>query len=138
MGDVMKLRMIDRSKSAGADASLDSRRSGIRYRPLKELLLSGAMLLSGGALAGGLSVDWYTIDGGGTIQSESADQRWQLSGTIGQWDSTRPQALTGGNARLTGGFWAVFANPVDAMFRDRFEAPPPPRMSVQTEVDRDS
>jgi len=96
------------------------------------------LLLSGGALAGGLSVDWYTIDGGGTVQSESADQRWQLAGTIGQWDSTRPQARTGGDARLTGGFWAVFANPVDAIFRDRFELPSPPRTSVQTEVDRDS
>ena len=33
------------------------------------------------------TVEWHTIDGGGEGLSETADQQWQLSGTIGQPDA---------------------------------------------------
>ncbi|MEN1727698.1 MAG: hypothetical protein AAGJ52_04585 [Pseudomonadota bacterium] len=72
------------------------------------------------------SVDWNTIDGGGVLESETADQLWQLAGTIGQWDSTSSQALSSSGVRLTGGFWSLIVNPGDSLFRDRFEEPPSP------------
>lgn len=67
------------------------------------------------------SIDFHTIDGGGEILSESADQRWQLSGTLGQWDSTESLALSGGGYTLTGGFWPVNIDQTDRLFRDGFE-----------------
>ena len=48
-----------------------------------------------------LTIDWYTIDGGGGF---SAGGDFELEGTIGQPDAG---ALTGGDFALTGGFWAV-------------------------------
>jgi len=45
---------------------------------------------------------WNTIDGGGVMHSTSDDGRFVLSGTIGQPDAA---VLTGGNLKLTGGFW---------------------------------
>jgi hypothetical protein len=67
------------------------------------------------------SIDFYTIDGGGEILAESADQRWQLSGTLGQWDSTPPRALSGSRYTLTGGFWSVNTELIDQLFQDRFQ-----------------
>ena len=56
------------------------------------------------AYAGGeLTIDWYTIDGGGATQSTGGD--FVLSGTIGQAGASA--TLTGGDLRLTGDFWAV-------------------------------
>jgi hypothetical protein len=45
----------------------------------------------------------YTIDGGGHIYSNGG--RFQLSGTIGQVDSTTVQ--TAGRRTLVGGFWGI-------------------------------
>ena len=51
------------------------------------------------------SIDWHTIDGGG---STSAGGNFSLSGTIGQPDANA-QPMTGGAFSLTGGFWSLFA-----------------------------
>jgi len=45
----------------------------------------------------------YTIDGGGHVYSNGG--RFQLSGTIGQVDSTAMQ--TAGQRTLVGGFWGL-------------------------------
>jgi hypothetical protein len=90
-------------------------------RILLVTLLSAA-LVPAVAMAQEVTLEWYTIDGGGAIRSESADQQWQLSGTIGQWDSSKPQASTGAGWRLTGGFWSILVNPIDKIFHDRFES----------------
>jgi len=52
-----------------------------------------------------LSIDWFTIDGGGGTSTGGA---FAVSGTIGQPDANG-QTLTGGNFSLEGGFWALFA-----------------------------
>jgi hypothetical protein len=51
------------------------------------------------------SIDWFTIDGGG---STSTGGLYWLSGTIGQ-PGANPLPLTGGNFSLVGGFWPLFA-----------------------------
>ena len=51
------------------------------------------------------SMDWYTVDGGGGI---STNTQFSISGTIGQPDSSSVP-MTGGNFSLTGGFWALQA-----------------------------
>jgi len=68
------------------------------------------------------SVDWHTIDGGGEVLAETVGGQWQLSGTLGQWDSTELQAVSGGASwTLTGGFWPVSTDPTRPMFKDGFE-----------------
>ncbi len=47
-------------------------------------------------------LDWCTLDGGG--QMWCAGGEYEMSGTIGQPDAGT--ALTGGDFRLVGGFWA--------------------------------
>ena len=68
-------------------------------------------------------IDWYNIDAsGGVMLSESDDEQWQLSGTIGQWDATEARALSGGQWRLTGGFWGMSLEELaDFLFQDRFQ-----------------
>ncbi len=70
--------------------------------------------LSSAALAGGPSITWYTIDGGG---GTSTGGTFSLSGTIGQPDAG---TLSGGTFTLNGGFWpgaftptATRCNPAD-------------------------
>lgn len=65
------------------------------------------------------SIDWYTVDGGGPL--EVSNGSWTLSATIGQWDATSANALSGGSWQLTGGFWSLFAEFVDRIFDDRFQ-----------------
>jgi len=79
------------------------------------------LLLPARVWAQDFSIDWHTIDGGGEMLSESGDQQRQLSGTLGQWDSTESQALTGAGWTLTGGFWPVNIDQTNIMFRDGFE-----------------
>ena len=69
--------------------------------------------------AGGLQVDWSTIDAGGGIAAGGA---FELNGTIAQIDAEPLQPASGGNFQLTGGFWVV-ANLAasDALFKDGFE-----------------
>jgi hypothetical protein len=47
------------------------------------------------------AIDWFTIDGGGTMFSSSSE--YTLGGTIGQPDTA---ALGSGEYALSGGFWA--------------------------------
>jgi hypothetical protein len=68
-------------------------------KPLLFSLILGATAL--GASAQNYSIDWHTMDGGGT----STGGGYSLSGTIGQSDAGGP--MTGGNYSLTGGFWAL-------------------------------
>jgi hypothetical protein len=88
------------------------------------LLVFGSTL----AFAQDFSVDWHTLDGGGELLSETDDQQWQLSGTIGQPDATALIDLSGNGWTLTGGFWAVNIEQTDLLFRDSYEGedvPPP-------------
>jgi hypothetical protein len=48
----------------------------------------------------GYSIDWYTIDGGGALNSSGGS--YSLSGSIGQPDAG---SLSGGSYQLNGGFW---------------------------------
>ena len=50
-----------------------------------------------------LSLDWFSIDGGG---STSTGGVYSVSGTIGQPDAG---TMSGGSYTLSGGFWGVFA-----------------------------
>jgi len=79
-----------------------------------------ALVLS--AVAQDWSVDWSTIDSGGAVATETADEQWRLSGTIGQWDSSTAQALSSSEYQLTGGFWSIERDVIDQLFRDRFDA----------------
>ena len=91
------------------------------------LIVIVAMLTVGtgvSSLAQDFSVDWHTIDGGGEVLSETADQTWQLSGTIGQPDATELIDLAGNGWTLTGGFWAGNIEQTDILFRDEFEGGP--------------
>ena len=49
-----------------------------------------------------LTIDWWTIDGGGEMWTTGGD--FELSGTIGQPDAGF--AMTGGDFELAGGFWS--------------------------------
>lgn len=62
--------------------------------------------------SGQYTVNWSTIDGGGTMSS--AGGSYALSGTIGQPDASAPGAMTGGSFALTGGFWVPLALPCTA------------------------
>lgn len=66
-------------------------------------------------------VDWWTIDGGGEMFSETTDQHWQLSGTLGQWDSSEALELRGSGWTLSGGFWPATVDETDQLFSDGFE-----------------
>jgi hypothetical protein len=66
-------------------------------------------------------MDWRTIDGGGEVLTETGDGKWQLSGTLGQWDGSESLALSGAGWTLTGGFWPVTVEQTDVLFRDGFE-----------------
>ena len=48
------------------------------------------------------SIDWHTIDGGGT----STGGVYSVSGTIGQPDAGK---MSGGNFTIDGGFWGIVA-----------------------------
>jgi hypothetical protein len=103
--------------------------SGIKKRswlPRKSTLLRGAgctclLLFAAVGVAQDFSVEWWTVDGGGEVFSETADQQWQLSGTIGQWDSTAPEAMAGGGWILTSGFWPRSVEKPEIIFADGFE-----------------
>ena len=85
------------------------------------ILLTAAVLTTPITQAQDYSVDWHTIDGGGELLSESDDQSWQLSGTIGQPDGTALLDVSGNGWTLTGGFWPVTVDQTDVVFRDSYE-----------------
>ncbi len=92
-----------------------------------KLLLCMVLLVAAGPLAAGnceddYCIDWWSIDSGGEMSSESGDGQWQLSGTVGQWDATPARELSGGEWRLTGGLWGLTLEELaDRLFSDRFE-----------------
>ncbi|HEY3243963.1 MAG TPA: hypothetical protein VGM03_11500 [Phycisphaerae bacterium] len=53
-----------------------------------------------------LEVSWYTVDGGGAMNSTGGSLA--VSGTVGQTDAGGP--MTGGNLSVVGGFWTAAAN----------------------------
>ena len=60
------------------------------------------LISSLGALAQSYSIDWHTIDGGG---STSTGGVYSVSGTLGQPDASG--AMTNGQFSVTGGFWVL-------------------------------
>lgn len=58
-----------------------------------------ALLAAPGGPAGGLSIPWWTVDGGGDTSYGGA---FALSGTIGQADAGK---MSGGVYTLDGGYW---------------------------------
>jgi hypothetical protein len=68
----------------------------------KMLLCAAAMFLTISSHAQQYSINWHTIDGGG---STSTGGVYSVSGTIGQPDAGGP--MTGGQYSVTGGFWAL-------------------------------
>ena len=85
------------------------------------LTLPALLLLPALAVPQDWSVDWHSVDGGGEMFTETAGGQWQLSGTIGQWDSTELLALSGNGWTLSGGFWPVTVDETSILFRDGFE-----------------
>jgi hypothetical protein len=85
---------------------------------------AGLLLLHAlSAQAVDFTLKWWSIDGGGEVLSQSDDQQWQLSGTVGQWDGSEPEAASGSDWTLTGGFWhKVDAIKPEIIFRDGFES----------------
>lgn len=93
-------------------------------KKLSMLLLLAA--LAAPAAAQDYEITRWTIASGGVMQSQSNDGQWQLSGTIGQWEATEARELSGGQWRLTGGFWADILEALgDLIFSDRFEQTSP-------------
>ncbi|QKK02831.1 MAG: hypothetical protein HND55_09335 [Pseudomonadota bacterium] len=88
---------------------------------MKKLLLSVLLLaVAATANAGDFEISRYVIAGGGTMESSGGP--WTLAGTIGQWEATEPRELSGGQWKLTGGFWAELLEALpDFLFQDRFE-----------------
>jgi len=53
---------------------------------LNGILMMASLCFIVPAAAQDYDIAWWSIDGGGEIASEGGN--WQLSGTIGQWDSS--------------------------------------------------
>jgi hypothetical protein len=65
------------------------------------LFIAGALIGVGSASAlAGYSLDWWTVDGGGTTSSTGGN--YSLGGSIGQPDAG---TSSGGTYTLDGGFW---------------------------------
>ncbi|AKS43024.1 hypothetical protein [Wenzhouxiangella marina] len=87
---------------------------------MRLLFLVIALLGTATVIAGsGRAIDWYSIDGGGTMDANGGS--WNLQGSFGQADATSASAMTGSGLSLTGGFWSLNATALDDLFRDRFE-----------------
>lgn len=71
------------------------------------------------------TVSWSTVDNGGEIKmiDLSGASEWEVSGTIGQWDSTNTDGSASGRWELTGGFWSASITEADFLFKDSFEDP---------------
>src|SRR6185369_4635099 len=75
--------------------------SGSRSRRRAPVLALAMVLARVCAPAADLSVNWWTVDGGGGTSSGGA---YSVTGTIGQPDAG---AMTGGAYAIVGGFWAL-------------------------------
>lgn len=81
------------------------------------------MALPSSSIGGDTQIDWSTIDGGGEIlmRDPSGSTSWEVSGTLGQWDSTRAEGSKAATWEVTGGFWSLSVNQTDHLFTDGFE-----------------
>src|SRR6266404_2351018 len=77
----------------------------ILYAAILNLTLLAVPSLVPAQSGGGFDLPWYTIDGGGGMNSTGSS--FSLSGTIGQPDSQTPPVMNGGGFEVTGGFWPV-------------------------------
>lgn len=76
-------------------------------------------------------ISQWSISAGGAAEATGGE--WTLSGTIGQWEAIPARALSGGQWRLTGGFWAAELSELgDLIFRDRFKRANPGPSSLQS------
>jgi hypothetical protein len=80
----------------------------------KCFLTLAASLVAAAGLGQSYSIDWHAIDGGG---GTSTGGGFSLSGTIGQPDAGQ---MSGGNFKLTGGFWSLLA----------IQTPDAPRLTI--------
>ena len=71
-----------------------------RFARTSIVISTVALAITTVALAADLTIDWYTIDGGGKISSTGGG--FELSATVGQADAG---VSSGGGFQLTGGFW---------------------------------
>jgi len=70
---------------------------------MKSLLLGLSFCLLAGVTHGQVTIDWWTIDGGG---GTSTGGIYTVSGTIGQADAG---TMSGSPFTVTGGLWAIAA-----------------------------
>lgn len=84
------------------------------------IALSSPLIFMSALSAQNYEISHWTISAGGT--QEATGGVWTLAGTIGQWEATPARALSGGQWRLTGGFWAAELSELgDLIFQDRFK-----------------
>lgn len=105
-------------------AELTAAHSDAHDRPRRSPALLACALLwlcAPQAQAQDFGLVWWTVDGGGELFMETADQEWQLSGTLAQWDATDSMGLVGGDFSVVGGFWPPADAPGSEIFRDGFE-----------------
>src|SRR5689334_1739723 len=69
-------------------------------------LAVASLLLTFGASAQNLAIDWYKISGGGVT---STGGTFSVSGTIGQHDAGGP--ANGGIYSVSSGFWTLYVVP---------------------------
>ena len=77
----------------------------MKYNRLQSLAALAWLTVAAPALAQTYDLSWYTIDGGGAMNT--AGGQFTLSGTLGQPDAG--PAMTGGSFVLVGGFWTAAA-----------------------------
>jgi hypothetical protein len=65
------------------------------------VILLTFLTLSMGQAGTGLSINWWTVDGGGGMSSAG---QMSLNGSVGQPDAG---TMSGGSYHLRGGFWTV-------------------------------
>ncbi len=83
--------------------SLVRRTTAAACRSLCLRLALGLMLVPAVAHAQPFSIDWHTIDGGGTGSSDDGQPGgFELAGTIGQHDAG---SMAGSEFEVSGGFW---------------------------------
>jgi hypothetical protein len=83
-------------------------------------VLAGVALL-GASAHGQVTIDWFTLDGGGGAQ---ASAHYLVNSTIGQTDAGPAAQVTSANYRITPGFWAL---------EDMGPADPRPELSIRVQ-----